>query len=41
MGDAFHRGASPSEIKAMPYHELKYWQGWHQLLAKKESFPDA
>jgi len=36
MGDVLFRGASPTEIKAMPYHELMYWQGWHNVLAEKE-----
>jgi hypothetical protein len=36
MGNLFYRGATPSEITAMSYEELRYWNGWHDLMAKAE-----
>ena len=35
-GNLFYRGIQPSEIDQMPYGELKYWNEWHELIAKKE-----
>ena len=36
MGNLFYRKVPPSEIKAMGYSELKYWNEWHELIAKEE-----
>ena len=36
MGNLFYRNVSPSELKEMPYHELKYWNEWHELMVKTE-----
>lgn len=37
MGNLFYRRVSPAEIKAMKFKELKYWNGWHEILANEES----
>lgn len=34
IGNAFYRKISPSEIKEMTFHELKYWSNWHDLFNK-------
>ena len=36
MGNLFYRGVPPSEIKAMTFSEMQYWNGWHEVIAKKE-----
>jgi hypothetical protein len=36
MGNVFYRGASPSEIKAMAFHELRYWNEWHEVFLHRE-----
>jgi hypothetical protein len=36
LGNLFFRGASPSELSAMPYRELEYWNEWHEVMAKEE-----
>jgi hypothetical protein len=36
MGNVFYRGASPSEIKGMSFHELRYWNEWHEVFLKRE-----
>jgi len=36
MGNLFYRGVQPSEIKKMEYWEMKYWNKWHEIMAKKE-----
>jgi hypothetical protein len=36
LGNLFFRGASPSELVDMPYHELKYWNQWHEVMADEE-----
>ncbi len=36
MGNLFYRGVAPSEILAMSYEELRYWEEWHQVMAKAE-----
>lgn len=43
IGNVFFRGASPAEINVMTYHELKYWNDWHELMteAEKRSVDDA
>lgn len=35
-GNLFFRGVAPSEISSMEYHDLKYWNGWHELISKEE-----
>jgi hypothetical protein len=35
MGNLYSDGVSPEEIKKMPYHELKYWSNWHDLIQKE------
>jgi len=43
MGNLFYRKVPPSEIKEMPYRELKYWSDWHDTLNKcvEDSITDA
>jgi hypothetical protein len=36
LGNLFFRGAGPSELMEMPYHELKYWNEWHEVMATEE-----
>lgn len=36
MGNLFYRGVQPSEIKAMDYREMKYWNTWHDRIADAE-----
>jgi hypothetical protein len=36
LGNLFFRGASPSELMAMPFHELRYWNEWHEVMAEEE-----
>jgi hypothetical protein len=36
MGNLFYRKIPPSEIKAMPFHELKYWSDWHERITQAE-----
>jgi hypothetical protein len=36
MGNLFYRGQPISEICILEYHELKYWNGWHELMEKAE-----
>lgn len=36
MGNLFSRGQSISDIYALSYEELKYWNGWHELMAQAE-----
>lgn len=36
LGNLFFRGASPSELMDMPFHELKYWNEWHEVMADEE-----
>jgi hypothetical protein len=35
MGNLFGHRVSPSEIKEMPYHELKYWNEWYEVMQKE------
>ncbi len=35
MGNLFYRRVPPSEISAMPYVEMKYWNEWHEIMAKE------
>lgn len=36
MGNLFYRRVSPSEIESMTFARLRYWNQWHELIAKKE-----
>ena len=36
LGNLFFRGAGPSELMAMPYHELRYWNEWHEVMTAEE-----
>lgn len=36
MGNLFYRGQPISEIYALSYAELKYWNGWHELMTQAE-----
>lgn len=36
-GNLFYRKVPPSEIKAMNFCELKYWNSWHEILDKTEA----
>jgi hypothetical protein len=35
-GNLFSRGVSPSEIEAMGYKRLSYWNSWHMIMAEQE-----
>jgi len=37
MGNLFSRGQSIADLKEAAYHELKYWNEWHELMAKEEA----
>jgi hypothetical protein len=37
MGNLYSDGVSPAEIKKMPYHELKYWSRWHDIIQEEYS----
>lgn len=32
----FYRRVQPSEIEKMSYHDLKYWNKWHDAMSKEE-----
>lgn len=34
MGNLFYEKVPPSEINAMGYAEMQYWDGWHKLMEK-------
>jgi hypothetical protein len=36
MGNLFYRGVSPSEIEAMPFWKMKYWNQWHEIMQKAD-----
>lgn len=36
LGNLFFRGASPSELMNMPFHELQYWNEWHEVMTAEE-----
>jgi len=36
MGNLFYRGVNISELKKMPYYEMKYWNKWHLLFNETE-----
>lgn len=36
MGNLFYRGQQISEIYKLSYSQLKYWNGWHEMMSKKE-----
>lgn len=35
MGNLFYRRVPPSEINAMGYREMEYWNNWHEIMAKE------
>ena len=35
-GNLFFRGVAPSEIASMGYDELRYWNNWHEIIAKEQ-----
>jgi hypothetical protein len=35
MGNLFYRGQATSDIKKMNLAELKYWNGWHEVLKEE------
>lgn len=37
MGNLFFRQVNPSEINGMEYHELKYWNDWHEAMNKADN----
>jgi len=36
MGNLFFRGVNPEEIENMTYRRMKYWNRWHEIMAKAE-----
>ena len=36
MGNLFYRGASITELKAMGFREMRYWNEWHELMTQAE-----
>jgi hypothetical protein len=34
MGNLFFRGATPSELEAMSFERMRYWNRWHELMVK-------
>lgn len=36
IGNVFYCGASPSEIKAMSFHELRYWNSWYEVFLEEK-----
>ena len=36
MGNLFYRKVSITEILEMAYHEMEYWNNWHNELSKAE-----
>ena len=36
MGALFYRGAGPTELEAMTWERMRYWHGWHRVLAHEE-----
>jgi len=36
IGRLFYHGVSPSEIKAMKWQEMIYWDGWIEVLNKEK-----
>jgi hypothetical protein len=43
IGNLYYHKVSPAEIKAMPWRELVYWDGWNKVIAEKlkEAIPDS
>jgi hypothetical protein len=37
IGNLFYHGVSPTEIKAMAWHEMKYWNSWVELMEKEKT----
>jgi hypothetical protein len=36
MGNLFYRGQQTSNIRKMKLSELKYWNGWHEILVEEK-----
>lgn len=36
MGNLFYRGQAISEIKRLRYAEMKFWNGWHEIMTEEE-----
>ena len=36
MGSLFYRGCPIDQIENMPFHKMKYWGGWCDVMAKAE-----
>lgn len=43
MGNLFHRNVSTEVMKEMDFHELKYWNEWHEVInqAHKDEIDNA
>jgi hypothetical protein len=39
MGNLFYRGATPMEIESMTFSQLRYWNRWHEVIAKADREP--
>jgi hypothetical protein len=37
LGNLFSRGQPITALKDASYGELKYWNEWHEIMAKKEA----
>jgi hypothetical protein len=37
IGNLFYQGVAPSEIKAMTWLEMVYWNRWAKLLNKEKA----
>jgi hypothetical protein len=40
LGNLFMRGQIASDLNNMTYTEIKYWDGWHDIMMDSEN-PDA
>ena len=36
MGNLFSRGQPIGDIRKLGYKEMKYWNEWHEVMAKRE-----
>jgi len=36
MGNLFFRRATPTELEAMTWSQLRYWNDWHDLMVEAE-----
>jgi len=34
IGNLIHLGIQPREIEAMPFHKMKYYNGWHKIFKR-------